>query len=41
MDQLFTLLIPWPARDFNPVTDTFVCYLPSFEDKLLFILQHH
>lgn len=24
MNQLLTLLLPWPWRDFNPITDTFV-----------------
>ena len=24
MNQLFNLLLPWPARDFNPITDPFV-----------------
>ena len=24
MNQLFTLLLPWPWRAFNPITDTFV-----------------
>ena len=41
MNQLFNLLLPWPWRDFNPITDVFVyiIFLVAVVCVIIFVVK--